>query len=156
MLAVIITQQYSNRSNCIGILVVLVYLLEALGFLVQLSFGSSHLALLRQQLVLQLQQFVLTLLHCCQQLLLILRGNGNIRPKKSAIADRFNFTASTVCPEIAVNTGLFLNLRKKNSISQEEVGNKYLPCSLVTKPAILDTFYPFYRRQCDGSELHQQ
>lgn len=87
--------------------VLLVDLLEALGVLVQLSFGSGQLALLRQQLVLQLQQFVLTLLHCCQQLLLILRENGNIRLKKSAIAERFNFTSATACTEIALNTDLF-------------------------------------------------
>lgn len=53
--------------------VLLVDFLEALGFLVQFSFGSGHLALLRQQLVLQLKHFALTLVYCRQQLLLILR-----------------------------------------------------------------------------------
>lgn len=62
--------------------VLLVDLLDALGFLVQLSFGSGHLALLRQQLILQLQKFVLTLLNRRQQLLLILRGNENIQWNK--------------------------------------------------------------------------
>lgn len=55
--------------------VLLVELLEALDLLVQLNFGSGHLAFLREQLVLQLEQFVLTILHCHQQLLLILQRN---------------------------------------------------------------------------------
>lgn len=49
-----------TRSAVPGLLV---GLLEALGLLVQLRFGSGHLALLRQQLVVQLQLFVLTVLH---------------------------------------------------------------------------------------------
>ena len=30
------------------------------------------------------------------------------------------------------------------------MGNNCLPCSLVTKPVILDIFYPYYRRQFDN------
>lgn len=78
----------------------LVDLLDALGFLVKLNFGSSHLALLGQQLVLQLQQFVLTLLHCCQQLVLILRRNGNIRLKNGCNGRKVYFTSATVCTKV--------------------------------------------------------
>lgn len=61
-----------------------VHLQEPLGVLGQLSFGRSHLVLLRQQLVLQLQQLVLTLLNCRQQLLLVLWGNDVIEWKNKA------------------------------------------------------------------------
>ena len=124
----------------------LVDFLDALGFLVQLSFGSSHLTLLRQQLVLQLQQFGLTLLDQCQQLLFILMEKGR-RPKKFVIAERSNFTSATVCQEMALNTDIFLNLIWKKLTFQEKVGNKYLPSSLVTKQAILDEVYTYYRKK---------
>ena len=51
---------------------VLVDFLDAPGFVVQLSFGISHLALLQQQLLLQLCHSVLTFLHFYQQIPLTL------------------------------------------------------------------------------------
>ena len=80
--AVVAHLTVTKASVIIGA-VLLAGLLEALGFLVHFNFGGGHLALLGQQLVPQLQQFVLNFLHGLQQLLLVLQGKRNMQwPKK--------------------------------------------------------------------------
>lgn len=81
-----------------------VRLQEPLGVLGQLSFGRSHLVLLRQQLVLQLQQLVLTLLNCRQQLLLVLWGNDVIERKNKENSPSDHLTRS-LAPQLTEGLG---------------------------------------------------
>lgn len=92
---------------------VLVDFLDAPGFVIQLSFSIRHLALLKQQLLLQLCQSVLGFLHFQPQVPLTLSVNKH---QVESTVKFFNWISSALCPSPPnglVNTRIIISIKDK-------------------------------------------